>query len=132
MSYKQVLKEAIHDTATQPPRIAVSFPVDLPLPDQTWRYSEKLFKKALYLEFLEETDIHRLYFYARYAQFFDGASQTHPVINANGDLTVKLLITLHSSPALSIFCICRALEESILCRGTIEMIQDMIYIKCSC
>ena len=58
MSHKQVLKEAIHDTATQPPRIAVKFSVDLPLPDQAWRYSEKLFTKAFYLESLEEADTH--------------------------------------------------------------------------
>ena len=54
------------------------------------------------------------------------------MINANGGVLLrllKLLITLHSSPVLSIFCICRALEESILCPGTIEMIQDMIYVS---
>ena len=56
MSHKQGVKEAIHDTATEPPRIAVSFSVDLCLRNQTWRYSEKLFKQALHLGLLEETD----------------------------------------------------------------------------
>ena len=133
MSHKQGVKEAIHDTATEPPRIAVSFSVDLclMLTNSDMEVLGEIVQTGIVsrTSWKRDRHLHGLYFYAGYAQYFDGASQNRPVINANCGLLLRLLKSLNNTARVpSVLRICRASGKSNLCPERIELIQDMIYM----